>query len=53
MKDPTLHATTRDGYYPETAADLNPVLDKTMSAKQVTANLQLDLSCCPHHDDLV
>jgi VWFA-related protein len=44
MKDPTLHATTRDGYYPETAADLNPVLDKTMSAKQVTANLQLDLS---------
>jgi hypothetical protein len=44
MKDPTLHATTRDGYYPETTADLNPVLDKTMSAKQVTANLQLDLS---------
>ena len=44
MKDPNLHATTRDGYYPETAADLNPVLDKTMSTKQVTANLKLDLS---------
>jgi VWFA-related protein len=44
MKDPALRATTRDGYYPETAADLNPVLDKTMSAKQVAANLQLDLS---------
>jgi VWFA-related protein len=44
MKDPSLHATTRDGYYPETAADLNPVLDKTMSPKQVAANLKLDLS---------
>jgi VWFA-related protein len=44
MNDPALHATTRDGYYPETAADLNPVLDKTMSAKQVTANIKLDLS---------
>jgi VWFA-related protein len=44
MKDPDLHATTRTGYYPETAADLNPVLDKTMSSKQVTANLKLDLS---------
>jgi hypothetical protein len=44
MKDPSLHATTRDGYYPETAADLNPVLDKTMSSSQVAANLKLDLS---------
>ena len=44
MKDPSLHATTRAGYYPETAADLNPVFDKTMSAKQVAANLKLDLS---------
>jgi VWFA-related protein len=44
MKDPNLRATTRDGYYPETAADLNPVVDKGMSAKQVAANLQLDLS---------
>lgn len=44
MKDPSLHATTRDGYYPETASDLNPILDKTMSSKQVAANLQLDLS---------
>jgi VWFA-related protein len=44
MKDPGLRATTRSGYYPETAADLNPVLDKTMSEKQVKANLQLDLS---------
>lgn len=44
MKDPSLHATTRDGYYPETPADLNPVLDKTMSSNQVAANLKLDLS---------
>jgi VWFA-related protein len=44
MKDPSLHATTRDGYYPETASDLNPVLDKTMSPQQVAANLKLDLS---------
>ena len=44
MKDPDLRATTRDGYYPETAANLNPVLDKSMSAKDVTANLKLDLS---------
>jgi VWFA-related protein len=44
MKDPTLRATTRDGYYPETVSDLNPVLDKAMSPKQVEANLQLDLS---------
>jgi VWFA-related protein len=44
MKDPNLHATTRAGYYPETAADLNPVLDKTMSSRQVAANLKLDLS---------
>ena len=44
MKDPNLRATTRDGYYPETAADLNPVLDKTMSPSQVAANLKLDLS---------
>jgi VWFA-related protein len=44
MKDPNLHATTRSGYYPETAADLNPVLDETMSPRQVAANLKLDLS---------
>jgi VWFA-related protein len=44
MKDPNLRATTRDGYFPETAGDLNPVVDKTMASKQVAANLQLDLS---------
>ena len=44
MKDPNLHATTRDGYFPESAADLNPVLDKTMPLKQVQANLKLDIS---------
>jgi VWFA-related protein len=44
MKDSSLRATTRDGYYPETASDLNPVLDKTMSPQQVAANLKLDLS---------
>jgi VWFA-related protein len=44
MKDANLRATTRDGYYPETAADMNPVLDRSMDAKQVAANLKLDLS---------
>jgi hypothetical protein len=44
MKDPNLRATTRDGYYPDSAADLNPVVDKSMKAKQVADNLKLDLS---------
>ena len=44
MKDPNLRATTRDGYYPDAAGDLNAVTDKTMDAKQVQANLKLDLS---------
>jgi VWFA-related protein len=44
MKDPSLHATTRDGYYPETAAQANPVLDKEIKPKQAKANLQLELS---------
>jgi VWFA-related protein len=44
MKDRTLSATTRKGYYPDAAADLNPLADKTMTAQQATANLQLDLS---------
>lgn len=44
MKNPNLHATTRAGYYPDTTADLNPVLDKSMPTKQAVANLKLDLS---------
>jgi VWFA-related protein len=44
VKDPNLHATTRSGYYAETGADVNPVLDKSLSAAQVAANLKLDLS---------
>ena len=44
MKDKNMIATTRTGYFPETAGDLNPTMDNTMKAKQVTANLQLDLS---------
>ena len=44
MKDPNLHATTRNGYFPESKADLNPVADKSMDSKQITANLKLDLS---------
>lgn len=45
MKDPNLRATTRDGYYQETEADLNPVtVDKETSVKQVARNLALDLS---------
>lgn len=44
MKDPNLHATTRAGYYPDSSADLNPVVDKSMPPKQAAANLKLDLS---------
>jgi VWFA-related protein len=44
MKDPSLRAVTREGYYPEAVGDLNPVTDSTMGAKQVAANLKLDLS---------
>jgi VWFA-related protein len=44
MKDPNLRAVTRNGYYPETAAEVNPVLDKDEKPKQQKANLQLDLS---------
>jgi hypothetical protein len=44
MADKNLRALTRDGYYPESAAELNPVLDKVMKQKQVKANLQLDIS---------
>ena len=44
MKDKTLIATTRNGYFPETAADLNSTIDKTLTMKQVSANLKLDLS---------
>jgi VWFA-related protein len=44
MKDPGLRATTRDGYFPETKADLNPTEDASMKAKQLKANLQLDLT---------
>jgi len=44
MKDHNLIATTRDGYFPNAAADLNPVLDTTMTSKQVRASLELDLS---------
>lgn len=44
MKDHDLRAVTRDGYYPASSADTNPVLDKTLSQKQARANLQLDLS---------
>jgi len=44
MKDPGLRAVTRNGYYPETVADTNPVLDSAAKPKQQQANLQLDLS---------
>lgn len=44
MKDPNLRATTRSGYYPDAAADLNSTTDSGMSAKQAQANLKLDLS---------
>ena len=44
LKDKNLRATTRDGYFPETTAEANPVLDKTAKPKQTRANLQMDLS---------
>jgi len=44
MKDRNMVATTRKGYFPENAGDLNPTMDTAMKTKQVTANLQLDLS---------
>lgn len=44
MKDPNLRATTRRGYFPETAADLNPLLDSTITDKQKQRDVELDLS---------
>jgi len=44
MKDKNLIATTRGGYYMDTQANSNPVLDKDMKPKQSNANLQMDLS---------
>jgi hypothetical protein len=44
MKDSNLRATTRAGYFQETDADVNPLMDKTISAKQKQHDLQLDLS---------
>lgn len=44
LKDRNLVATTRDGYYPATKADLNPMIDKTMPPNQAAANLKLDIS---------
>jgi VWFA-related protein len=44
VKVPGLTATTRDGYYPDANADLNPPQDSSMSVAQVRRNLQLDFS---------
>jgi VWFA-related protein len=44
MKDPNLRATTRNGYFTETAADVNPLADKTITDKQKQRDLALDLS---------
>ena len=44
MKDPELRATTRKGYYPDTASDLNELADKTVTDKQKQRDLALDLS---------
>jgi hypothetical protein len=44
MKDKNLIATTRGGYYMDTQANTNPVLDKDMKPKQSNANLQMDIS---------
>ncbi len=44
MKDPNLHAITRDGYFPVSDAKLNPVIDTTIKPEQMRRVLQLDLS---------
>lgn len=44
LKDPNLHATTRDGYFPVSEAELNPLPDVTTKPKQVKLALELDLS---------
>lgn len=45
MKDPSLRAITRNGYYQLTDKDLNPVtVTETTSLKQAQRNLQLDMS---------
>ena len=44
MKDPNLRAVTRSGYYIDTAAEANPMLDTSMKPKQQKANLEMDLS---------
>ncbi|SNS21686.1 VWFA-related domain-containing protein [Granulicella rosea] len=42
MKDPNLHATTRDGYYPPTASTANPTVGE--APKQAKAQLQMEIS---------
>ena len=42
MKDPNLRATTRNGYYPPTAATQN--IAATEAPKQAMAQVQLDIS---------
>ncbi len=42
MKDPSLHATTRDGYYPSSVAAANPAAGEP--PKQAKAQLELDIS---------
>jgi VWFA-related protein len=42
MKDPNLHATTRDGYYPSGVAATNPTVGE--APKQAKAQLELDIS---------
>ena len=43
-KNPEYRVVTRDGYFPETAEDANPVLAASTPPKQAKAMLQLDLS---------
>ncbi len=45
MRDPNLRATTRKGYFPDTArTDVNELADTTMADKQRGQDLALDLS---------
>ena len=44
MKDPDLRATTREGYFVDTAEDMNPLADQSLSLKDKQRALELDLS---------
>ena len=44
MKDPNLRATTRKGYFPDTGADVNGLVDTSTTPQQKQRGLELDIS---------